>query len=142
MSLPSGTNFAGTVVEIDGQVVAKVTSFELSNEIDELEVTGSEDTVGTAPNKISEAQYIASQIARTANIGGISLITDTGQSDIEDAADTGKSVTIRQYNQGGNGYMITGFFTSFTRTGELGSVYTFDSAFRINSKSTFSGSAS
>lgn len=140
-----GTAFAGTVIEIDGVVIGKVTSFKLNYDVSEEEVSGAEDTVGSAGTEITEQLFMATAIGKTASIEGIALddtTGDTGQSDLEDAVEQGDTIVLRQYNQHGIGYRLQGYFTSYAKTGSLPGVYTFSADFRVNKKTAVSGSPS
>lgn len=138
----SGVSFAGSVLEIDGVVVAKVTSISRSTSVSEEQVSGSEDKAGTAPNQITKEVYKPVSVGETLQLEGIYKTGDTGQSDVEDAAKTGQEVQLRHYKQDGKGYLETGFFTQFDEQGQLPNVYTFSGAFRVNESSAVDGSAS
>ena len=68
--------FAGTVIEIDNEVVAKITSFERSVSVSEEDVTGSEDVVvGT---DVLHQQFVAVAVGETATVEGIAIEDDAG----------------------------------------------------------------
>lgn len=129
-----GTNFAGSAVTIDAVTVGKITSWTDTTTIAEEQVSGSEDTVGTAPNKITKIKKRPISQEVTANVEGIYLPDDTGQSDLKTAARAGTEVTIKQVDQNGYGEELTGFFSNFEKTGELDGVYTFSAQFSSNSE--------
>lgn len=137
-----GVAFAGTFVEIDGVVVAKITSFQSTSEISEEQVSGSEDTVGTAPNKITKEVYKPVSVGQTAQAEGIYKTSDQGQSDLQDAADTGLEVQIRHVRQDGQGHLYTGFFTNYQESGQLPGIYTWTAQFRVNDKEAVTGTPS
>lgn len=137
-----GLAFAGTFVEIDGETIAKVTSFQSTSEISEEQVSGSEDTVGEAPDSITKEVYKPVSIGKTAQMEGIYKTESDGQSDLEDASDTGLEVQIRHVRQDGQGHLYTGFFTNYDETGELPGIYTWSAQFRVNDKEAFDGEPS
>lgn len=129
--------FAGTVVEVDSQVVAKVSSFERAISINEEEVTGSGDVV--AGSYVLQQQFVAISVGETVTLEGIALEgttgADQGQSDLRDAAESGDTVTIKHTRNTGYGVEYTGFFTAYAETGSISGVYRFNGTFRVNSKS-------
>lgn len=137
-----GVAFAGTFLEIDGVTVAKITSFQSAIEVSEEQVSGSEDTVGTAPNEIIKEVYKPVSKGETAQTEGIYKTGDQGQSDLEDAAETGLEVQIRHVRQDGKGHLYTGFLTNFQQSGQLSGIYTFSAQFRVNDKEAVDGTAS
>lgn len=137
-----GVAFAGTFVEIDGETTSKITSFQDSTTVGEEQVSGSEDTVGTAPNKIIKEVYKPVSVGQTAQLEGIYKTSDTGQDDMQDAKDTGLEVQIRHVRQDGKGHIYTGFFTQFDNAGQLPGIYTFTGQFRVNDKEEVDGTAS
>lgn len=131
--------FAGTVIEIDDVVVAKVTSFQRTLDIQETETTGSEDTVDGG--NILRQQFIAVAVGETIALEGIAIEADAGQSALATAAETGDTVVIRQTEASGDGYEMTGHFTRYEESGGVSEgIYTWSGDFRVNSKTAIVGS--
>lgn len=129
--------FAGTIVEVQDQVVAKVTSFNRSVTVSEEDVTGSEDVV--AGTDVLQGQFEAIKVDETAAVEGIAIETaeageDEGQSELKEAAEAGDTVVMRQTRNTGYGYALTGFFTAYNETGATSGTYKFNGTFRVNSK--------
>ena len=124
--------FAGTTLKIDTVTIAKITSWGKDSSTAETDVTGSEDiVVGT---EMLQTKYEPVAISTTINFGGIEVVGDTGQSDVEDAFGEGTEVVISQMYNDGSGWDYTGFLTSYNQTGSVGdAVYKFTAAFRVNS---------
>lgn len=127
-----GTNFAGSTVSVDTEDVGKITSWTDTTTVNAENVSGSSDTVGTAPNKIIKNKQRPTSVEKTANVEGIYVPDNTGQKDLKTAAEAGTEVTLKQTDQNGYGEELTGFFTNFERTGELEGVYTFSAQFYSN----------
>lgn len=128
--------FAGTVIEIDDEVVAKITSFERSVSVSEEDVTGSEDVVvGT---DVLHQQFVAVAVGETATVEGIAIEDeagpDSGQSALAEAAENGEIVTLSHTRNTGYGKKLVGFFTSYSESGSTSGVYRFSGTFRVNSK--------
>ncbi len=129
--------FASTVVVVDSELVAKVTAFNKNTSISEEDVTAAENVIpGT---DVLHSEFVSIMVSETANVEGIviekaSTGMDDGQSELKNAADTGKTVTMRQTRNTGYGYNLTGFFTSYEESADVSGVYKFKSTFRINTK--------
>jgi hypothetical protein len=129
--------FAGTILEVDDEVVAKITSFSRAVTISEEDITGSEDVI--AGTDVLHQEFAAIAVGETANLEGIAIESeaegiDAGQSELRDAAESGKEVVLKQTRNTGYGQAMTGFFTSYNESGSTSGVYRFTGAFRINSK--------
>lgn len=127
-----GVNFAGSSIDVDTETVGKVTAWTETTSISEEMVSGSEDTIGTAPNQLVKEKYRPTSQGVTGNVEGIYIPDNTGQADLKTAAKAGTEVTLTQTDQNGYGNEHTGFFTNFEITGELQGVYTFSAQFRSN----------
>lgn len=129
--------FAGTSVQVEGEVVAKVTSFSRALKISEEDITGAEDVIpGT---DILHTEFTAIAVDETASIEGIAIETaaaglDDGQSELKDAAESGQVVTVRHVKANGYGYSLSGFFTAYEEEGSTSGPYKYKGDFRINSK--------
>ena len=129
--------FARTQISVDNEIVAKVTSFNRTSEIDEEDVTGSEDYIpGT---DVLQKQFVSIAVGQTAEVEGIAIESaasglDDGQSELRDAAESGQTVTMKHVRATGYGYNMTGFFTSYEETGSTSEVYKYKGSFRINTK--------
>jgi hypothetical protein len=129
--------FAGTIVEVDNEVVAKVTEFSRELSISEEKTTGSEDVVpGT---DVLQEQFVSIGVSETAKLAGIATESadtgpDTGQSALKEAAEAGETVVLKQTKNTGYGYALSGFFTGYAETGSTAGVYKFSGSFRVNSK--------
>ena len=136
-TLASEVKFAGTVIEVDNEVVAKVTSFERSVSISEEDVTGSEDVVSTGSDVLRQ-KFVAIAVGETATLEGIAVEDaagpDAGQSALAEAAENGDEVVLSQIRNTGHGHLLTGFFTAYSETGSTAGVYRFNGTFRVNSK--------
>lgn len=125
--------FAGTSIEIDGVVVAKITSFNVSSNTSEIETTGSEDVM--PGSDILNAQFQAVKQDSTLALEGIAMIGDTGQDDLRTAAEAASIVELERIYQDGTGHVFTGYLTNFTESGSVqDGVYKFSTGFRVNSK--------
>jgi hypothetical protein len=127
--------FAETVVEVESEVVAKITSFNRNVSISEEDVTGAEDVV--AGTDILHSQFVSIAKGETADVAGIAIESattglDAGQSELRDAAENGEVITMTHTKANGYGRTLTGFFTSYTESGSIGSVYKFSGTFRVN----------
>lgn len=130
--------FAGTIITVDSEPVAKVTSWKRNVSIDEEDITGSEDYI--AGTDVLHKEFSPLAVGETAEVEGISIETaaaglDDGQSELKDAATTGKIVTVRHTKKNGYGDICTGFFTSYEEAASTASTYKFKGTFRINSLS-------
>jgi len=129
--------FANTVIQVQSETVAKVTSFKRSVEIDEEDTTGSEDyIVGT---DVLHKQFVSIAVGETADVEGIAIEStltglDDGQSELRDAAERGETVSMKYTRYTGYGYTFTGFFTKYEESGSTTEVYKYKGTFRINSK--------
>lgn len=128
--------FAGTVIEIANEVVAKVTAFNRALSISEDDVTGAEDViVGT---DVLQQQFVPIAVGETADIEGVAIessgVLDAGQSELKNAAECGDIVSLRHVKNTGSGVLLTGFFTAYNETGSTSGVYRFSGTFRVNSK--------
>lgn len=136
-----GTNFAGSEITIDTTQVGKVTSWTDTTTVNAENVSGSNDTVGTAPNKIIKNKQRPVSVETTANVEGVYVPDDTGQQDLKTAAKAGTEVTLNQTDQNGYGEELTGFFENFEKTGELEGVYTFSAQFYSNEETAVTPSS-
>lgn len=128
--------FAGTSIMVDSEVVAKVTSWKKDVSVDEEDITGSEDYI--AGTDVLHKEHTPISVGETAEVEGISIETrasglDDGQSELKDAATTGKIVTVRHEKNNGYGDLCTGFFTSYSENASTTETYKFKGTFRVNS---------
>jgi len=123
--------FAGTVVKVENEVVAKVTSLTTPNlTISTADITGSEDIL---PGGEILAQKFASIAAsEVASIEGIVIIGDTGQSELQLAARMGNDVDIEWVGPSGYGALMTGIVTGYQETRGTGDVAKFTASFQVN----------
>ncbi len=132
--------FAGTIIEVDDEVVAKITSFTRTLTINEEEVTGAEDVI--PGSDILQQQFVSVSMGETATVEGIAIEDagglDDGQSELRDAAETGAIVVMRHTRNTGHGHALTGFFTAYEESGSVAGVYTFSGTFRVSEKSDVS----
>ncbi len=129
--------FAGTIIEVNDEVVAKVTSFSRALTISEENVTGSEDVI--PGSDVLHEQFVAISVGETASVEGIAIESagegpDDGQSELRDAAEAGEIVTMTWTKLTGYGQKLTGFFTAYNEVGSVSAVYRFTGTFRVNSK--------
>lgn len=125
--------FAGTSIKIDDVVVAIITDWQSTSNIEEQEVTGAEDTMGTSPNFISRRRYIPVGVDRTAQFSFIVVAGDAGQEAIKEAANAGtRDVELEYVNQAGEGEVLTGFFTNYQNSGQVNGMWTGQATFRAN----------
>lgn len=136
-----GVPFAGASIKIDNDVVGLVTSAEETINVDEVEVTGVEDTSGTAPDEISAKKYRPVGVDQVVSLSGIYKPGDDGQEALKDAALTGAEVDLEVIDQAGFGGDYTGFLTNFVKTGALAGVITFTATFRVNDYTPVAGSS-
>lgn len=129
--------FGNTVVIIDNEIVSKVTGFNKNTAVKEENITGAEDVIpGT---NVLHDIFTAISVGETATVEGICIESanygpDDGQSELKDAVDTGKIITMKQTRNTGYGYIMTGFFTSYDEGADASGVYKFKGTFRINTK--------
>lgn len=129
--------FANTVVTVDSEVVSKVTSFNKKTSVSEENITGSEDVVpGT---DVLHEVFTSIAVNETADVEGIAIESatsgpDDGQSELQDAVDEGKIVTLTSTKSTGYGWRLSGFFTSYEEGADTSGVYKWKATFRINSK--------
>lgn len=129
--------FAGTTVLVEGLILAKVTAFNNDTSISEEDVTAAENVIpGT---DVLHGEFTPIAVNETAAIEGITIETslagrDVGQSELKDAAEKGKIITIRRVRNTGYGEILNGFFTAYNETGDVSGVYKFKSTFRVNAK--------
>ncbi len=128
--------FAGTIIEVQDEVVAKVTSFSRSLDIAEEDVTGAEDVI--AGTDVLQLQFAAISVGETVDLEGIAIEDasgpDAGQSELKDAAESGAEVVMKHTRNTGYGKQYTGFFTSYEENGDTSGVYRFSGSFRVNEK--------
>lgn len=129
--------FAGTYIMVNGEIVAKVTSFERNVSVDEEEITGSEDR--KAGTDILGKQFTPIAAGETAAMEGITIETaanglDDGQSELKDAAENGDIVVVRHVKPNGYGHSLTGFFTEYSEKASTTETYKYKSTFRVNEK--------
>ncbi|KQL57405.1 MULTISPECIES: hypothetical protein [Bacillaceae] len=125
--------FAGTRVEVNEQVVAKLTSFTHSLEVEEADVTGLGDTVDGGG--VFRQKFIAASVGETVSMEGIALLDDDGQSELKRVSELGQEAVIKHTDSTGSGYALTGFFTTYEEEGSVSEgVYTFSGEFRVNTK--------
>jgi len=129
--------FANTVVEVESQVVAKVTAFNRNISVSEENITGSEDVV--VGQDVLQSEFASIAVEETATIEGVAIEDsgtglDVGQSELRDAAETGATVTVTHTRSTGYGWSLSGFFTAYAETGSTAGVYRFSGTFRVNSK--------
>lgn len=129
--------FAGTVVTVAAEIVAKVTSWKRNLSIDEEDITGSEDVIpGT---DVLHKEFTPIAVGETAEVEGVSIETnqaglDSGQSELKDAASSGQIVEVRHTKNNGYGDVLSGFFTSYEESGSTTETYKFKGTFRVNSR--------
>lgn len=132
----SEVKFGGTIIEVDDEVVAKITSFSRNVSVSEEDVTGAEDVIDGSD--VLQQQFVSIAVGETASLEGISIEDETGldsgQSELKDAAESGASVTVKHTKNNGYGQILTGFFTSYEESGSTSGVYRFSGSFRVNSK--------
>lgn len=130
--------FAGTVITVDDEVVAKVTSWTRTFSITEEDVTGAEDVM--EGSLILHTKFIPVSVGETVNLAGIAVEGDSGQSQLKEAAENGTEVTLKQVRPTGYGVTMTGYFTGYEETGATASVYKFSGTFRVNTRQDVIGS--
>ena len=130
--------FAGTVIEVDNSVVAKVTSFTRTFNIQEEDVTGAEDVMDGS--LILHTKFIPVSVGETVNLAGIAIEGDAGQSALREAAENGIEVVLKQTRPTGYGLSMTGYFTGYEESGANASVYKFSGTFRVNEREDILGS--
>lgn len=128
--------FAGTAIYIDNELVAKVTSWKRDVSTAEENITGSEDYIpGT---DVLHEQYSPISVGESAEVEGISIEKrttglDDGQSELKDAGESGKIITVRHVKNNGYGEICVGFFTKYEESASTTESYKFKGSFRINS---------
>ena len=126
--------FAGAVIEINNEVVAKVTSYSRAVSIAEENVTGVEDVIpGT---DVLHELYVSISVGETVSIEGIAIEDaaglDSGQSELRDAAESGQMVDLRHVRNTGFGQLLGGFFTAYEESADTSGVYKFSGTMRVN----------
>lgn len=124
---------AGFNVTIGTDLVGCITGWDLETSVSEEDVSCLGDTVGDPP--IVEQQFLPTQVEHTASVTGRSIFSDAGQDALEAAADAGTEVTLELRYYDGSGYDITGYFTSWSKTGDQDQfAETFTGEFRVTNK--------
>src|SRR5690625_355116 len=123
--------FAGTRIKVNDEVVAKVTNFSSESEIEEEDVTGSEDI--KEGSLVLQEKYIPVSVGETLSLEGIAIAKDEGQSELKTAAKSGQIVELEHTTHDGTGTEYEGFFTSYEEEGDVSDgVYTWSGEFRVN----------
>lgn len=137
-----GVAYAGTVFTVGTSTpVAKLRSINWNNAITKEDVSGPEDSEGTAPNKITRSKAIPVTREVTAEVSGIYLADDAGQGSFQEDAEEGVSFDFQWLDQRGFGKSGNGFFESFNVTGEMGGVWQFTGTIHVNEDTTIEGSS-
>ena len=123
--------FAGTRIKVNDEVVAKVTSFSTSFDIEEEDITGSEDV--KEGSLILHQQHLPVSMGETISLEGIAIAGDDGQSELKETAKAGEEATLEHTVADGSGTEYTGYFTSYEEEGSVSDgVYTWSGEFRVN----------
>lgn len=132
---------AGTVLQIDGETVAKITALRRSRTLQEEETTGTEDYTGNLVNE----QYLPVSVNDTVEFEYVTMSgagegtpqqLEPGQDDIETAMEAATSVALAWTKPTGYGWTLTGFITGLTEGfSSPKGIYTGSGTFRVNSKS-------
>lgn len=132
--------FASMSVELGADTVGKITQFGESISVSEEMISGSEDTT-TTDNATLET-YIPVSVGQTANLGGVALLSDTGQNAIRAAAKNATEALVLKYRKpDGSGVDYVGFFQNYEKSGELtANVHRFTAQFRVNSETIVAAS--
>lgn len=130
---------AGFNITVGSDTIGCITGWELSTEVNEEEISCLGDTVGDPP--VVQQIYEATNVNHTASLSGKSVFDDAGQSAVENAADTGATVTLEYRYYDGSGYDLTGYFTSYSVTGDKDTFSEdFSGEFRVNDKTIVTAS--
>jgi hypothetical protein len=130
---------AKMTVTVGTDAIGRLTTFGNSISVSEEMVSGANDTTST-DNAVVET-YIPVSVGETANVGGICLVSNDGESAIVDATrDATEGLVVEYRNPDGSGTDYTGFFTNYEKTAELPNVQRFTAQFRVNSVSPVAAS--
>ena len=123
--------FAGAVVKIEDEVVAKVTSFTTPNlTISTADITGSEDIL--VGGEILAQKFASIAASEVASMEGIVIRGNAGQSELQQAARMGNDVDIEWVGPNGYGNIMTGIVTGYQESRGTGDVAKFTASFQVN----------
>lgn len=129
--------FAGSAITIGGVTVAKVTSVRDALTMQEIDITGAEDVSGI----LVQEQFLPVSIGESIDIEYVLVGDPTpatsgyepGQDDIQVAARSGASVTIKALKPDLTGWTYVGFITALGEQGAVKDVYKGSCTVRVNS---------
>lgn len=123
-----------------GDKIGRLTTFGNSISVSEEMTSGADDV--TSGGGVVLEQYEPVSVGETANVGGISLVSNDGEAAIVSAARNPSSGLVLEYrNPDGSGTDYTGFFQGYEKTAELPNVQRFTATFRVNSTSSVAAPA-
>jgi hypothetical protein len=139
MSIYPGIATAGTVITVDDEALAIVTSMTESRNVEEVEVTGPDDTVGTAPDQISFQRYRPISINMTYAIEGFvhyeNGTPNEGYTKLKSATE-GQQIELVVIDQQGYGDSYPGFLTNLEKAGSVPGLWTFTAQLRVTDNPT------
>jgi len=127
--------FGGTVIKLNGTVVARVSSIRRQNQMTEVDATGAENVSGALTLK----QLIPVAIDETVELSGTAMAgsgvrLEPGQSALNAAAVAGTLVTLKVLDAESFGHDYVGYFTSYNEEGSASDLWRFNGTFRANSR--------
>jgi hypothetical protein len=128
--------FAGAAITCEGQAVGRIFRWNNEYSVEFDDVTGVENTEGTAPNKVVRVKKLPVALDQKVSVGGVMLTSDPGLDEIITSAKTGANVTLAITYQDGSSESVDGFFSSYTETGEVKQAMRFEGTFEVNDSTT------
>lgn len=125
--------FAGAAITCEGVAIGRIFRWNNEYSVEFDDVTGVENTEGVAPNKVVRVKKLPVALDQRVSIGGVMLSNDVGLDEVITAAKTGAIVDLAVTYQDGSAETVTGFFSSYTETGEVKQAMRFEGTFEVNS---------
>lgn len=130
--------FAGSVIKIDGVVVARVNSVRRSGTASVADVTGAENVSGdlaVIQRKTTSREYQL-EIAGITLEGSGPIELEPGQSALKVAFEAGTEVVLQTLDANGKGHDDTSLITAYNQEAAVGDVYKFSATLVVNSTAT------
>lgn len=124
--------FAGGAITCNSEAVGRITRWNNEYSVEFDDVTGVENTVGTAPNKVVQIKKLPVALDQVVDIAGVLLTGDDGIDEIVTSAKTGAECVLAITYQDSSTMSVTGFFSSFKETGDVKQAMRFEGTFQVN----------
>ena len=130
--------FAGSVIKIDGTVVARVSSVRRAGTANVADVTGAENVSGdlaVIQRKTTSREYQLEIAGVTISAAG-PVELEAGQSALKTAFEAGTTVVLQTLDANGKGHDDTSLITAYNQEASVGEVYKFSATLVVNSTAT------